>query len=195
MARKDISSSAKVLAFRLAAHHNQNTGRCNPSLPTLARGTGKPRSVVYTNLVALREAGLIDWTTGNSSTSNSYVLKDVEIHDPKAKPTSPVPERGKGPKLRLVPKDDPPAPETVRSTGLPPSGQPDYPPSGLPDPNTPILTSEGTLSPSTPSEDTASPLSPEGRRGETDDTHTSQRETKVERQSKLRATAWPDDLG
>lgn len=194
MERKDITSSAKVLAWRLADHHNQHTGRCNPSLQALVRGTGISRSVVHANLTALRDAGLIEWTSGNSMGSNSYVLKGVAIHDPKAKLASPIPERGKAPILWLVPKDDASASETVRSTGLPPSDQSDYPPSGQSDPNTPILTPEGTLSPSTPSEDTASPLSPEGHRGETNGTHTIQPKTKVEPQIKPRATAWPDDM-
>jgi hypothetical protein len=152
MRRTDLTASAKVLAWRLADHHNQNTGRCNPPLPTLAKGTGTSRSVVHENLNALRDAGLIDWTSGNSSRSNSYVLMGVAIHERTAKPASPAPQRGKAPHLRLVPKDDAPASETVRPTGLRPSGPPDRQPSGQSDTNSPILTPEGTLPPLSPSE-------------------------------------------
>lgn len=119
MARKDLTASAKVLAWRLADHHNQRTGQCNPSLPVLSKGTGTSRSVVAANLVALRDAGLIEWATGNSAGSNRYTLQGVTIHDPKAKPASrpsPAPEQ-----------DNDPAPETVRPAGPLPSGPPDCP--------------------------------------------------------------------
>lgn len=193
MRRTDLTASAKVLAWRLADHHNQNTGRCDPSLPVLAKGTGTSRSVVHDNLNALRDAGLIDWTSGNSSRSNRYQLKGVEIHDRAAKPDSPTPQRGKAPHLRLVPKDDAPASETVRPAGLQPSGLSDRQPSGQPDTNSPTLTLQGTLSPSTPSsasDGPAAPFSPStGHQGAQDITHTNQPDRKPQ------ATTWPDTLG
>lgn len=210
MRRKDLTDSAKVLAWRLADHHNQRTGQCNPSLPVLSEGTGRSRSVVHENLTALRDAGLIDWTSGNSSRSNSYVLKGVEIHDRTAKPTR---KGGKDPgptseaviipfpgTAQTVPEiGSSQALETVRPNGLRQSGLSDRSPSGQPDTNSPILTPEGTLSPSTPSkasEGPATPFSPStGRQGVQDSTHPSQPAAKVDRQTKPRETTWPDTLG
>jgi hypothetical protein len=140
MARRDISKGAKVLAQRLAHHHNSKTGQCNPSMPTLAAGTGSSRTAVARDLAALKEAGIIDWIQGNGTgVSNRYILKDVAIGQTKVDPAakgSPAPKRDKGPALRLATSDGVTVPEVgpvqasgpVPEVGPYPSRKWDHPP-------------------------------------------------------------------
>lgn len=146
MARRDISKGAKVLAQRLAHHHNSKTGQCNPSMPTLAAGTGSSRTAVARDLAILRDAGIIDWIQGNGTgVSNSYILKDVAIGQTKAGTASkgtPAPKRGKGPASTsgavvipfpgaapTAPEAGPsPASEPVPEVGSYPSQKWDHPP-------------------------------------------------------------------
>lgn len=206
MARRDISKGAKVLAQRLAHHHNSKTGLCNPSMPTLATGTGSSRAAVARDLAILREAGIIDWVQGNGTgVSNRYTLKDVAISQTKADLAA---QGGKGPALRLATSDGVPVPEVgpvqasepVPEVGPYPSQKWDYPPVPEvgPEPmqsSNPVKETTSPLDPSSASDGPATPFSPStGHQGAQDSTHTSQPAAKVERQSKPREIPWPDTL-
>ncbi len=54
-----LSSNAKVVAWRLTEHLNLTTGRCDPSIPTLAAGCGISKPHVDRGLKELRDDGWI----------------------------------------------------------------------------------------------------------------------------------------
>lgn len=57
--RESLRPGEKLVLLALADHHNRETGRCDPSLDTLAGDAVMTRKAVIANLHALREKGLI----------------------------------------------------------------------------------------------------------------------------------------
>lgn len=58
----------------LAHFRNGKTGKCNPSLDTIAEYSHLVHSTVPAALRRLKDRNLIDWTKGSRHTSNSYIL-------------------------------------------------------------------------------------------------------------------------
>lgn len=56
---KSVTPSGKLVLFALADRHNQETGRCDPSLKTIARDLGICERSVRDGLRSLEKAGLI----------------------------------------------------------------------------------------------------------------------------------------
>lgn len=110
LADGNLSQSAKLIGVRLALHHNSQNGRCFPTVETLMDGTTNSRATVHRGLKALRKAGYIDWKTGNSKWSNSYVIKTEGVQNPSSKPPK-VATSGQASHLRLATSDGMPVPE------------------------------------------------------------------------------------
>jgi hypothetical protein len=72
-----LSPAAKVLATRIALHFNVDKGRCYPSVPTLAKGTGHRERYVYMLLADLERSGWLA-ITRSPGRSNSFQLKTPE---------------------------------------------------------------------------------------------------------------------
>lgn len=78
----DISPSAKLVLIALANRHNQETGRCDPSIETIAADVGLSSRAVQYGLRELEKAKLITTThrvrrtgRGKKNLSNRYRLK------------------------------------------------------------------------------------------------------------------------
>jgi hypothetical protein len=71
-----LTDAEKNLASRLFAHFNDETGLCNPSVPTLANGTGQQPRSIFRERDRLKAEGLISWdrTGGRQGGSSSYRL-------------------------------------------------------------------------------------------------------------------------
>jgi len=72
-----LSTTAKIVATRVAFHHNIETGRCDPSLGTLASGTSMSDRHVRRMLNELEEAG---WLIVDKSHGGRRSLVDYNSH-------------------------------------------------------------------------------------------------------------------
>lgn len=70
-----LSSSAKVVAIRIALHHNVESGQCNPTIGRLALGTGMSESTVRRMIRELEEAGWLGVDRTRGRHSNSFDLR------------------------------------------------------------------------------------------------------------------------
>jgi hypothetical protein len=70
----DLTATAKIVATRIALHHNIETGRCDPSMIGLVKRTHTSDSTVRRAIKELEDAGLlaVDRTSGRYR--NSYLL-------------------------------------------------------------------------------------------------------------------------
>lgn len=100
-AGKDLSSTAKVVASRLVLGHlNNHTLRCDPSMPTLAKGIGRTVSVVADALAELRDAGWIEWTPKKGERNRYRLLRglfdavNAGTHPEHRNPTPPEDRKG-----------------------------------------------------------------------------------------------------
>lgn len=118
LADKNLSQSAKLIGVRLALHHNSQDGRCFPTVETLMDGTTNSRATVHRGLNALRKTGYIDWKTGNSKWSNSYVIKTEGVQDPATKPSKAATSVQVS-HLRLATSDGMPVPEAETASECP----------------------------------------------------------------------------
>src|SRR5581483_7008473 len=55
----ELSCTAKIIATRIALHHNIETGRCDPSIATLAAGAGVSKNTVLRSLRESEQAGWV----------------------------------------------------------------------------------------------------------------------------------------
>lgn len=77
-----LADSAKVVALRLALHLNLATGRCDPSVERLAKGSGRQVRAVYSTISLLEQAGWIRRTGRKGRHSNQYALsRPATLHD------------------------------------------------------------------------------------------------------------------
>jgi len=79
-AQTGLAGSAKAILYELAGYHNAQTGRCFPSIRTIARNSGKKPQTIIGALRQLANAGLITITTGPRQ-SHAYTLHiDADEH-------------------------------------------------------------------------------------------------------------------
>jgi hypothetical protein len=69
-----LTHGAKVLASRIALHHNIDTGQCNPSMVMLTAGTGMSERTVRRMLAELTVSGWIRVDRTSGRYRNSYGL-------------------------------------------------------------------------------------------------------------------------
>jgi hypothetical protein len=69
-----VPHAAARLATRIAMHVNIKTGRCDPSVKTLAAESSIPERSVYRSVDLLEQVGLIAINRSNGRQSNRYVL-------------------------------------------------------------------------------------------------------------------------
>jgi AraC-like DNA-binding protein len=73
-----LNATARAVLTCLAKHYNHKTGRCFPSMQTIAEFVGCSTRHVIRLLKQLRDVGVIQWTARfskrGSQTSNEYVL-------------------------------------------------------------------------------------------------------------------------
>lgn len=82
MRRDDIPASAKLVYVALANRHNQETGRCDPSVDRIMADTGMSRRAVIYGLRSLEKSGQISTVhrkqrtgRGVKNMTNRYRLK------------------------------------------------------------------------------------------------------------------------
>jgi predicted transcriptional regulator len=91
-ANPDLSMAAKLVLIRLADVHNQETGRCDPSLPSISRDLGISERAVRIGIRSLEAARLIKTShrqersgAGPRCLSNRYKLfpqRKYNLRDP-----------------------------------------------------------------------------------------------------------------
>lgn len=84
LADATLTTAARCTAVRLAMHLNLESGRLNPSMDTLADGTGQKRRAVAGHITALETQGWIRRISTQGRHSNSYelIIKPVPaMHD------------------------------------------------------------------------------------------------------------------
>lgn len=101
LADKSLNSSAKTVAMRLALHHNSTTGRCDPSIPTIAEGVDLSTRMVGKCLAALNEAGFVSWTPGKLN-RNRYTLERIFIGQKSEQPSQVVAAESTEPEFQAV---------------------------------------------------------------------------------------------
>jgi len=78
MQQKGLKPASKIVLYWLADHHNGETGRCFPSLSTLARECEMSKAAVARHLTELEKMGLIvrhkRCRPNGSQTSSEYEL-------------------------------------------------------------------------------------------------------------------------
>jgi DNA-binding transcriptional regulator YhcF (GntR family) len=75
LANPQLTPTQKNVLTRLALHHNVKTGRCDPSVETLAAGAGVAKRTVQNTLARAEAIGLIKRALGGGRTlTNSYSL-------------------------------------------------------------------------------------------------------------------------
>lgn len=83
MKQTGLKPAAKIVLYWLADHHNSETGKCFPSLNTLADECEMTRPTVVRHLQDLEALGLIEKSQrtreNGSQTSSSYILTFNEI--------------------------------------------------------------------------------------------------------------------
>jgi hypothetical protein len=81
IAATNVSSTTKLIAYRLASHANYKTGLCNPDVATLAAGTRKSERTV---LKAVAELAALGWLTikHGAHKKSSYTLQMRESNTP-----------------------------------------------------------------------------------------------------------------
>ena len=75
--RTEIPSPAKFVLRSLAWFHNGQTGRCDPSIATIANDCGISERTVYRQISLLEHCGFIK-VINRGSRSNSYILTPME---------------------------------------------------------------------------------------------------------------------
>jgi hypothetical protein len=73
-----LSHGAKVVASRIALHHNIETGQCNPSMAMLVAGTGMSDRTVRRMLAELEQAAWISVDRSRGYHANSFDLRVPE---------------------------------------------------------------------------------------------------------------------
>jgi hypothetical protein len=83
--RRDLSDSARtVFSVLLLRHHNNKTGKCNPSYETLAKECGKGRQSVMRSVAMLKRKGIIDVKVQPGRThTNSFRFPLLEMVTPR----------------------------------------------------------------------------------------------------------------
>ena len=71
---QDVKSSHKLTLLALANCHNEKSGRCNPSIATLAKMTGLNRKTILRSVAELKVLGLVV-PTKKYGASNQHVLQ------------------------------------------------------------------------------------------------------------------------
>ena len=155
----DLSDRAKVVGTRLALHHNDKTGRCDPSLDRLVAGVSKARSGVHAALVELAEGGWIEIESrgreGGGRGTNVYRLRFTDRvseqaaeEGPNVREVGPLPDEQtsdfEGAKVREVGplnvREVGPEPRIYNQEGepkgFPPTPHDSADPPGSPSPNT-----------------------------------------------------------
>ena len=83
MKQKGLKPATKIVLYWLADHHNEQTGRCFPSLKKLAEECEMDKSTVIRHLAVLEERGLIKRDQrkreNGSLSSNTYRLQLSEV--------------------------------------------------------------------------------------------------------------------
>jgi len=81
---EEISPTAKIVAIRIALHHNVESGQCNPSLPAVALGTGMSERNVRRMLNELEEAGwlIVHKSRGGRCSLDIYNSHTFELSVP-----------------------------------------------------------------------------------------------------------------
>jgi DNA-binding transcriptional MocR family regulator len=70
----NLPASPKHVLTVLAIRKNNETGCCNPSIPTICQDTGLSRKTVITALRYLKHIGLLEVASGHTGKSNRYTL-------------------------------------------------------------------------------------------------------------------------
>ena len=83
--RRDLSDAARmVFSVLLLRHHNNKTGKCNPSYETLAKECGKGRQSVIRSVAMLKRKGIIDVKVQPGRThTNSFSFPLLEMVTPR----------------------------------------------------------------------------------------------------------------
>ena len=76
----DLLPGEKLVLYALAYHHNHKTGRCFPSVATLANHTSLSRRGVFNVIKSLTQKRLIGKTSGRKGVTNKYYLTMQENH-------------------------------------------------------------------------------------------------------------------
>ena len=76
VARKDLTSAFKSIAWVLALHRNVDSGRCDPSFKTLGDESGTSESTAKRAIARFERLGMIavERTAGGNNHSNHYRL-------------------------------------------------------------------------------------------------------------------------
>src|SRR5437660_145599 len=75
LANPHLTAAHKIVLTRLALHLNLETGRCNPSVPTLATGACVAERTVQAALSTAEALGIIERAVGGGRTrTTSYTL-------------------------------------------------------------------------------------------------------------------------
>lgn len=125
MRQTGLKPAAKIVLYWLADHHNSETGRCFPSLNTLARECEMDVATVKRHLAALESAGLIErhrrTRENGSQASTQYILRMGEplaqnAPAPSAKCATPLAQNDTPPNLgnNNLGKEHPPTPQGGR---------------------------------------------------------------------------------
>jgi hypothetical protein len=70
-----LSCTAKIVAIRIALHHNVETEQCNPAIGKLVLGTGMSKSTVLRMLCELEREGWIGIDRSRGRYTNSFELR------------------------------------------------------------------------------------------------------------------------
>ena len=83
--RRDLSNSARtVFSVLLLRHHNNKTGKCNPSYETLAKECGKGRQSVIRSVAMLKRKGIVAVKVQPGRThTNSFRFPLLEMLTPR----------------------------------------------------------------------------------------------------------------
>src|SRR5262245_55455806 len=81
VASPDLTTAQKVIGVRLALHLRISTGRCNPTYPTLAQGSGCTRATAAAAIAVLERLGFLRHTGSKGGPSNQYALiRPATVH-------------------------------------------------------------------------------------------------------------------
>jgi hypothetical protein len=74
-----LCPAAKIVATRIALHHNVKTGQCNPAIGDLVRGTGTSKSTILRMLRELEEKGWLAVDRSHGRYHHSFALRTPTV--------------------------------------------------------------------------------------------------------------------
>ncbi len=129
--RTGLKPTERLVAYMLADHHNEGTGRCDPSVSLLVEETGLDARSVSRAISRMAEAGHIT-VTPHIGSRNTYLLHPKEASEEVTHPrhSAPPPPAESHPRQRVTPGTAPGLPpaesrgDPRHSAGTPPAESP-----------------------------------------------------------------------